>query len=400
MASLAQHKRDCLQFLAKDFEEVHQWLDACFARFGPKHRHARHHRDGIRQAKELFGEAGGTAALIHILRDCMHVPNRIDYENGYVDALGLKKFWSTAAYIKYDDKGFEDLVKEHLKPSGLILWAFLRWEDAQGFLSAVTMYSSEEIAGLEEAWKESKSRLETDFTLTTSRAFIDFREASNVSAESRSYFESVLAKSPKTGEQVGDREFGIGYISIEALTNPLVFIDYELLEDMKPELPGTSAIEVARFAFPEVLAMPITMVGEPTQKTVTFVSRQKTMSVSNVRLRSTPEGTEVSYVIAANASGIVVSEIGDRFVLRNGIHRAFLLAQLGIKEIPCILVKEPGTVPFVASSYPTFAPPILLQPRQPMLTDFMRPELCIQAPIRRTQKVIRISADETMIPVE
>jgi hypothetical protein len=179
-----------------------------------------------------------------------------------------------------------------------------------------------------------------------------------------------------------------------------VYIDYELLEDLKPELSGTSPLEIARFAFPETLAMPITMVGEPSQKTVSFVSRQKTMTVSNVRLKSTPEGTEVSYLITGNASGIVVSDIGDRFVLRNGIHRAFLLAQLGVKEIPCVYLKETGSVPFVSAAYPTFAPGVLVQPRQPMLTDFLRPELCLQAPMRRTHKVIRVSADETMIPVD
>jgi hypothetical protein len=124
------------------------------------------------------------------------------------------------------------------------------------------------------------------------------------------------------------------------------------------------------------------------------------MTVSNVRLRSTPEGTEVSYLIAANASGIVVSYIGDRFVLRNGIHRAYLLAQLGIKEIPCVFVKDRNAVPFVSAAYPTFTPGVLVQPRQPLLVDFLRPELCLQAPIRRTHKAIRITADEIMIPVE
>jgi hypothetical protein len=330
----------------------------------------------------------------------MHVPHQADYRNGSVDALGLKKIWSTAVYIKYDDKCFEDLVKENLNPTGLILWAFLRWEEAQGLLSAVTLYSPEDITGLEVTWKEAKSRLESsEFTLTTAQAFSDYREMNNVSPDLRSFLESVHAKAPHVGELAADRPIQIGYISIDVLTNPLVYIDYELLEDLKPELSGTSALEVARFAFPEIASLPIMMVGEPTQKTVTIVSRQKAIAVSNVRLRPTPEGTEVSYVITGNPSPIVVSDLGNRFVIRNGVHRAFLLAQLGMREIPCILLNEHGAFPFVTSTYPTFAPNILLQPRQPLLTDFMRPELCVQAPIRRTHKVIRISADETLIPV-
>ena len=320
---------------------------------------------------------------------------------GYVDALGLKKSWSTAAYIKYDNKDFEDLVREHLKPSGLVLWAFLRWEDAKNFLAAVTTYSADEIDGLKDAWKESRGRLETEgLSLTSSRAFTDFRESANLASDLRDQLQLVMTKSQQAPAQIAGQEMLVGYISIDTLTNPFVFIDYELLEDLKPELTGTSPIEIVRFAFPETMTMPITMVGEPTQKTVSFVSRQKTMSVSNVRLRSTPEGTEVSYLIAANPQAVVVSDIGDRFILRNGIHRAFLLAQLGVKEIPCICIKETGSMPFVTGAYPTFAPGVLVQPRQPMLTDFLRPELCLQAPMRRAHKVIRISADETMIPVD
>jgi hypothetical protein len=329
------------------------------------------------------------------------VPARSDYETGYVDALGLKKNWSTAAYIRYGDSDFEGLVKEQLKPTALVLWAFLKWEDARNFLAAITSFSAEDIIGLEGAWKEAHNRLEEpQLSLTTASAFTSFQEISSLSPDVRDYFAGMLGKIQQGGIAAEGREVSIGYVSIDSLTNPFVFIDYELLEDLKPELTGASPIEIARFAFPELVSTPMTMVGEPTQKTITFVSRQKSLTVSNVRLRATPEGTEVSYIIAANATGIVVSETGGRLVLRNGIHRAFLLAQLGFKEVPCVYIKEPVAVPFVSAAYPTFAPGVLVQPRQPLLTDFLRPELCLQAPVRRSHKVIRISADETMIPVD
>lgn len=401
MASLAQHKRDCIQFLGNDFEDVHRWLDACFTQFGPYHRRVRHHDRGIREVREKFGDKGAIAALIHILRDCRHVPSESDYRTGYVDALGLKKNWSTAAYIKYTDKDFEDLVREQLKPTGLVMWAFLRWEDARNFLNAVTPLSSEQIAELEEAWKESRKRLETTaWPLTSERPFTALAELPDLPKDLSEYLNTTLGKVQESRGAEERLEMSVGYVSIEALTNPLVFIDYELLEDLKPEIEGTSPMEVARFAFPEQVSFPITVVGDPSQQTVSFVSRQKAMAVSPVRLRSTPEGTEVSYVISGNASGIVVSDVAGRLVLRNGIHRAYLLAQLGLKEVPCVYVKETSPIPFMSSPYPVFAPGVLLQPRQPLLIDFLRPELCLQAQLRKTQKVIRISSDETMIPVD
>lgn len=401
MASLSQHKKDCLHFLGQEFEAVHVWLDEYFSQFGPYHRRVRHHYEGATQVAEIFGEQAKAAAIIHILRDCRHVPSHRDYDDGYVDALGLKRNWSTAAYIRYNDQEFEDLVREHLKPTSLVLWAFLKWEDARNFLAAVTTYLPDEIESLEEAWKEARARLENpNLSLTSSQAFSNFKEVKGIPDEVRVYLEEVTTRSRALAGASEGSEPEIGYISIDTLTNPFICLDYDLLEDLKPELTGTSPLEIARFAFPESVTTSVIVVGEPTQRGVTFVSRQKTIAVSNVRLSATPNGTEVSYMIGANPQAIVVSDIGDRFVLRNGIHRAFLLAQLGQKEIPCILIKESGVMPLVTAAYPTFAPGVLIQPRQPLLVDFLRPEFCLQAPMRRTHKVIRISADETLLPID
>jgi hypothetical protein len=107
-------------------------------------------------------------------------------------------------------------VKEHLKPTGLVLWAFLRWEDAVGFLSSVTLYSAEDIAGLEEAWKEAKGRLEDpSLSLTTSQAFTDFREATSLPSDLREYLDGVFMRTPKNRLAPEGHEIGIGYIAID-----------------------------------------------------------------------------------------------------------------------------------------------------------------------------------------
>ena len=123
MASFAQHTQDCRRFLGADFAEVNRWIDQYFETYGPSHRKFLHHREGVEQAREIFGDSGAIAAAIHILRDCRHIPSKQDYDLGYVDALGLKKHWSTAAYIKYSDQEFESVVMQMLKPSAVLLWA-------------------------------------------------------------------------------------------------------------------------------------------------------------------------------------------------------------------------------------------------------------------------------------
>jgi hypothetical protein len=125
------------------------------------------------------------------------------------------------------------------------------------------------------------------------------------------------------------------------------------------------------------------------------------LTVSPARVRQTSQGTEVTFLVAANWSLILVANYSGRLILRNGIHRAFLLAKMGMKTVPCVLVNEVGDLPNIHNTtYPSFAPQMLIQPRPPLLVDFLDPELCLQVPLQRTHKVIRIAAEELVIPVD
>ena len=96
-----EHCDDCERRLGIRFENVNEWMDGAFTRFGPRHRFDRHHWEGVEKAAELFGEDAAKAAIIHIVRDCGHVPNAADYpppdyrgvvlvgHNYKVDSMGI-----------------------------------------------------------------------------------------------------------------------------------------------------------------------------------------------------------------------------------------------------------------------------------------------------------------------
>src|SRR5277367_3885847 len=158
MASLAQHNSDCLKFLDESFENVNRWMDDYFNQYGPTHRKFRHHREGIEEARQIFGDRAATAAAIHVLRDCRQIPRKQDYDLGYVDALGLKRSWSTTAYIGYSQEDFESLVDQLLKPSALVLWSFIDPPTVQLFLSSLTRLQPKEIEGLTVPWQEANTK--------------------------------------------------------------------------------------------------------------------------------------------------------------------------------------------------------------------------------------------------
>ena len=89
MASLEEHCRDCERLLGNKCEEVNIWIDQAFQVYGGRHRFVKHHDAGINKAEELFGELGRKAAIVHILKDCGHIPTEAQWAVQEVDILGM-----------------------------------------------------------------------------------------------------------------------------------------------------------------------------------------------------------------------------------------------------------------------------------------------------------------------
>ncbi len=86
MPDLKTHERDCLAELGSPWTHVHEWLDAYFTEMGLSHRRMRHHREGVEEARRLWGDDAARAAEIHIMADCGgRIPKKSDYEDKKVD---------------------------------------------------------------------------------------------------------------------------------------------------------------------------------------------------------------------------------------------------------------------------------------------------------------------------
>jgi hypothetical protein len=395
MATLEQHEADCVKMLGKPFRDVHLWLDEYSRTQGGLHRKFRHHREGIEEARILFGNDGAAAAIVHILRDCRNIPSQKDYPNGTVDPLGLKKEWPIAAYAKYTEEAFSALVKNTLEgPLGIVFWAFFdNQAELNAFLGSATHLTEEQRAEHLVRWPDVVQRLKQLPPLETGEP--PLRPPDGESLKHFEWYSQQPAYQSIT-KRVQKSEYG--FINLDALVNPLVILDYEYVEELRATLDGDDEIAFTRFALPKQVTGTIKTFSD--QRTVTLVSPQKTFGVVGLHIGEVPDrGIEVRFLVSVSTQAIIVSEIGGRIFLRSGIHRAFLLASMGVREIPCILVHE-LQIPLLGGAYPTFSPAILARPRPPLLRDALDRDLSLQVPIQRTHKVVRISAEDIVIPVD
>jgi hypothetical protein len=386
--------RDCQRLLGAPYESVNRWIDEFFGAHGPQHRKYRHHREGIEEARALFGDEGAKAAAVHILRDCRNIPTQEDYSTGAADALGLKKQWPVSAYIHYTEEAFNTLVKFTLEgPTAVILSAFFRTPtDLEQLLSALARLSSEQIHEHLRAWPQAQARFNELSLHPLGPATT--REPDGKTAEYCLEAKNSLAP---LMAQIPQSRFAM--VPVDQLITPLTLIDYEYVEELKADLTGTEPEAIARFALPLVITVQGKTAIDPSGRAINFISSQKTLALGPITVSPIPGvGLEVKLSIVGTPQLITVGRIGERLYLRSGIHRAYLLASMGIKEIPCIL-RDENQVPLTLSAYPAFAPHVLALPRPPLLQDTFDPTLTLHVPLIRTNKVFRISAEELVLPV-
>jgi hypothetical protein len=384
---------DCERFLGAPFEEVNRWLDEFMPKVGAGHRRFRHHREGVKEAAKLFGDAGARAAIVHILRDCRNIPAAEDYETGAADNLGLKAGWPASAYVHYPEEALALLVKYTLEgPMAVLLWIFFRSEaDLAGLLLGISRWTREQQKEQLQNWSQAQARFDelNQTPLQPAQHKDPEGDIADVCADFSAKFPVILDHIP------GGR---FAMVRTEDLITPLTMIDYEYVEELKAALTGTESADIARFALPAEIEMQVKTAIDPSVRAINIISSQKSLTLHPVTVNQIPGvGLEVKFLLSGFPQMILVSRVEGRYYLRNGIHRAYLLASLGVKEIPCILADE-KQIPATVGAYPSFAPHILALPRPPLLRDTLDPTMYLLMPLVRTHKVIRISAEELILP--
>jgi hypothetical protein len=169
---------------------------------------------------------------------------------------------------------------------------------------------------------------------------------------------------------------------------------------LRATLEGDDELAFVKFAFPTQLSAQARIMIDPSGRTVTFISAKKVLTVRGAVLNEVPgAGVEAKFLVSGVQDFVLITQVAGRLYLRNGIHRAYLLATMGLRDLPCIIIQE-AQIPMVVGPYPTFSPSVLVQPRPPLLIDAFNTDLSIKVPLQRTQKVIRITAEELIIPTD
>lgn len=388
--------QDCHRLVGDPSEDVNRWIDAFFGEFGPYHRFKRHHREGVQEAEAMFGERGRRAAIVHILRDCRNIPRRKDYEDGTVDKLGLVAKWPVTAYIRYPEDAFERLVMYSLNgPEVVFNLGFIRSEDdlQRLLMTQAPVEDASQRDAVLQKWPNSvvaKSKLPPLKEAVTSPL-----------AEMQLPYADELSKHPlMLSLRQQSPSVSIERVDPHSLINPLVWIDLEYVEQLRAELIEADELSAIKVAIPTQLSVNARIALDADGRGVTIVSPQQSVAVTPPMIGQLPGiGMTVTFNVVGTPQLILASRVNGRLYLRNGMHRAYLLASEGIQQIPVVIVDEAALSPIV-TVYPAFNLEILEAERPPVIADMFNEDLATTLQMLRTKKVVRLRVDEMMLPVD
>lgn len=96
---------------------------------------------------------------------------------------------------------------------------------------------------------------------------------------------------------------------------------------------------------------------------------------------------------------VQVAEYKGRWMVRDGYHRVYGLLKGGIQQIPCVVVRAKTFEETGAGRPGFFGYETMLGDRPPRVTDFVSPEYSLEIEAQVVTRVIRIRAEEFVIPV-
>ena len=109
----------------------------------------------------------------------------------------------------------------------------------------------------------------------------------------------------------------------------------------------------------------------------------------------------VSFQVGWRPAQIQVVHLEDRYILRNGYHRAYLAKSQGVGMIPCVLIEGQNYSDLDNEGQPVFfAEGQIMSERPPMFSDFFSDAISPLVKMRAMGKVIVLQPEEYALPVD
>lgn len=215
-----------------------------------------------------------------------------------------------------------------------------------------------------------------------------------------SVIEEVRARQTykKHYESAADYQFAL--LPADSLLAPQWFADMDYIEELSHQISAEATLDQQiRFAMAEGLITEPIIAGNQ----VVFTSQRRDLHVEQIPVFRQIESGEFEITTRAYSrpNYIQAVQVGDRFLLTNGVHKVCALHLKGHRNIPCLLrranrVEESGLNTQQTS---LFRPELMNSSRPAHVLDFLSDRVAVPASLRSMYQVLRVGFGIEMLNV-
>jgi hypothetical protein len=181
-------------------------------------------------------------------------------------------------------------------------------------------------------------------------------------------------------------------------------VDLAFIGSLKAAFPSDPTDEeLFRFAAGRLRRAPEVRVTRTSENVYTFASDSSDLRFLDIALLD-PEAVH-GYHAPGHAAGVVAVFVGfgvnflcalrlrDRLLLTNGTHRAYMLYDLGIRRVPCLVreVSSDDDLDLIGATDVKQSLQVYLRARRPpRLKDFFDPQLRKIVPVAATSRLVHV----------
>lgn len=126
-----------------------------------------------------------------------------------------------------------------------------------------------------------------------------------------------------------------------------------------------------------------------------LVSRNPNLHLAGANIvQDEDEGLQVNFTIQAKTNLVQVVHYGDRYILKNGYHRAYRLMKNGVDRIPALVREGDQYADTGGMDGNFFDEDLVMSSRPPLMADF-ESEAAVNVAHPATNKVVRVLAETT-----
>jgi hypothetical protein len=173
-------------------------------------------------------------------------------------------------------------------------------------------------------------------------------------------------------------------------------VQHTVLAEPDPRIARLNSgdpIALASVTLPIPDPQPLTYQVDSQRNVAMLSSFDGNLRVVGFAAQEVPRGSLMGFIVEVATSYLQVAEVGGRFVLRDGNHRAAHLVRSGITEVPA-LYRRFGPGEDLGIPKGVLAPATYLGERPPVLADYWDEAVSTEVRVPRYRKVVLIQGIE------